>query len=90
LSIRHSQFRAAILDLAAAVLKRPKDALDSEDIRQYRRTRRLARSAIAALATLLVIAMAAAYVATQERNLAIARELSAWAAVSLRDDPERS
>ena len=50
MSSRHSDFRAAILDLAATILKRPKDALDSEDIRQHRKAWRLAVAGIASLA----------------------------------------
>src|SRR4030095_5736973 len=36
LSSRHSQFRAAILELGATLLNRPKDELDGDDVRQYR------------------------------------------------------
>ena len=40
LSVRHSQFRAAILDIAAPLHGRPKDELDGEDVRGHRRTKR--------------------------------------------------
>ena len=53
LSVRHSQFRGAILEVASTVLKRPKDGLDGDDVQQYRKTRRLAWSGVAALAGLL-------------------------------------
>jgi hypothetical protein len=45
LSIRHTQFRAAILDLASPLHGRPKDELDGEDVRARRlaRTRRQGR-----------------------------------------------
>ena len=73
LSVRHSQFRGAILEVASTLLKRPKDELDGDDVRQYRKTRRLAWSAVAALAGLFVAALIAAYLATQQRNLAVQR-----------------
>lgn len=73
LSMRHSRFRAAILEVAATLLKRSKDELDGDDIRQYRKTRRLAWSGVAALVFLFAAAVIAAYLATQQRNLAIER-----------------
>lgn len=73
LSVRHTQFRGAILDLAATLLDRPKDELDGDDVRQHRRTRLLAWSGVAMLATLFVAAAVAAVVATQQRNLATQR-----------------
>lgn len=84
LSLRHSQFRAAILDIAAPLHGRPKDELDGEDVRQHRRTRRLAWSAGAGLAVLAVAATASAVIAVQQRNeaelrrqIATSRQLSA-------------
>jgi len=73
LSVRHSQFRAAILEVASTLLERPKDELDGDDVQQYRKTRRLAWSGVAALAALFVAAVIAAYLATQQRNLAVQR-----------------
>jgi hypothetical protein len=73
LSVRHSKFRAAILDVAATLLKRPKDELDGDDVRQYRRTRRILWSGVAALAVLFIAAALAAYVATRQRELAVGR-----------------
>ena len=37
LSLRHSRFRAAVLDIAAPLQGRPKDELDGEDVRQHRK-----------------------------------------------------
>jgi len=71
--VRHSQFRAAILEVASTLLERPKDELDGDDVQQYRKTRRLAWSGVAALAALFVAAVIAAYLATQQRNLAVQR-----------------
>lgn len=88
LSLRHSQFRAAILDVAATLLRRPKDQLDGEDVRQFRRTRRVLWSGIAILATLLVAAVLAAYAATQQRDIAISRMLAANSEATLATNPE--
>src|SRR5262249_53751092 len=86
--LRHSQFRAAILDVAATLLRRPKDQLDGEDVRQFRRTRRVLWSGIAILATLLVAAVLAAYAATQQRDIAISRMLAANSEATLATNPE--
>ncbi|MGH8772588.1 MAG: hypothetical protein ACREV2_15650 [Burkholderiales bacterium] len=48
LSLRHSQFRAALLDLAAPLHGKAKDELDGEDVRHCREMRRM-RSIIIAL-----------------------------------------
>lgn len=58
LSLRHSQFRPAILDIFAALLGRPKDELDGEDVQQHRRFRTITRLVIVTLTllTLLLIA----------------------------------
>ena len=88
LSARHSQFRTAILDLAATLLNRPKDELDGEDVRQYRRTRRIAGLAIVTLAALFVAAAVAAYLATQQSRLATSRALGARSEALLPTNPE--
>jgi WD40 repeat protein len=67
LSLRNSQFRDAILDIAAPLHNKPKDELDGEDVHQYRRARQLMWSAIAFLSILLIIAGTAALVAYQQR-----------------------
>lgn len=70
LTLRHTQFRAAILSIAATLRGVPKDELDGEDVRQQRRTRMLAATMVAAI---LVFAIAAAFqthVATVERKIA--------------------
>jgi hypothetical protein len=58
LSLRHSQFHAAVLDIVAPLLGRSKEDLDGEDVRQHRRNRRVAGSAIAGI--LLFAGLAAA------------------------------
>ena len=88
LSLRHTQFRAAILDLAGTLLNRDKDELDGDDVRQHRRTRRVAGSAIIALSVLFVAALLAAYFAMQQTRLATARALSAQSEAVLSTNPE--
>jgi WD40 repeat protein len=88
LSLRHSQFRAAILELAATLLGRPKDELDGDDVRQYRRTRRVAWSAAGVLGVLFVAATFAAWLATQQSLLATSRSLAARSEALLPTNPE--
>ena len=90
LSLRHSQFRAAVLDLAATLLGRPKDELDGDDVRQNRRTRQIVGTVIVTLGVLLVVAIVAAYLATQQSRLASSRALGARSEALLGTDPELS
>ncbi len=69
-SPRSSRFRAAILDLAATLLKKPKDELDSEDVRVYKRNRLAAYAAVIVSLLLAVGATTAAVIANRERGLA--------------------
>ena len=93
LSLRHSQFRAAILDIAAPVHGRAKDELDGDDVRQYRKTRRLAWAGVAGLAALAAAATVSSVIAVQQRNqaelrrqLALSRQISAQSLNRLADD----
>jgi WD40 repeat protein len=86
LSLRHSQFRSATLDIAAPLLGKPKDELDGEDVRRYRGARRLARGGIAILIILLLLSIFASwYALNQLRDTYIAQ------AITLREtlDPVR-
>ena len=56
LSLRHSRFRSAVLDVAAALLNTSKDLLDGSDVRQYRRNRIAAGTAVMVCLTLGLIA----------------------------------
>ena len=69
-SLSNARFRDAVADIAAPLHGRPKDALLGEDVRQYRRTRRYVRGAIATLSVLLLLAVAAALLALDQRNRA--------------------
>jgi len=70
LSVRHSLFRGAILDISAPLQGKDKDQLDGEDVRQHRRT---ITFLTLALVTITLFAAAAAYqwrVAGKERDTA--------------------
>jgi len=73
LSLRHSQFRGAILDVAAPLHGKAKDELDGEDVRQHRKNKAWAWSAGSALFILTIVAIIAALYAAQQRNEAIAQ-----------------
>lgn len=68
--LHDARFRDAILDLAAPLHGRPKDDLDSEDLRQHHRTLRIAWSAVALLCLLAAAFGLAAVYATGQRNVA--------------------
>src|SRR6185436_2647853 len=78
LSLRHSQFRAAMLDIAAPVHGRAKDELDGDDVRQQRKNKRWAWSAGIALGIFAVVATIAAVVAVQQRDQAEIRRQVAF------------
>ena len=80
LSVRHSQFRGAVLDILAPVRGVDKEALDGEDVRHFRRARRLARGVVATFAVLAVIAGWQAWVATEQRDEADSQRAGAVAA----------
>ena len=70
LSLRHSRFRGAILDIASTLLNRPKESLDSEDVRVYKRNRVAAYSAVLVSLLLAIGATTAAVIANRERVIA--------------------
>jgi hypothetical protein len=73
LSLRHSQFRGAILDIAAPLHGRPKDELDRDDVGWHRRTKRLVWSAV-------IVILIAACVAGWEARVARLHQREAEAA----------
>ncbi|MGE0816765.1 MAG: TIR domain-containing protein [Vicinamibacterales bacterium] len=88
LSLRHSRFRAAVLDVAAALLDRPKDELDGEDIRQHRRTTAVASAAALLIAAAALVATWQAYLASQRYQIALSRQLAAEALNHLDSQPD--
>jgi len=73
------QYRAALLDIVAPLMGRPKDELDSEDIRLHRKARRTAVAAIAFIVMLGVIAAAAINTARERQRVATSRALASAA-----------
>jgi WD40 repeat protein len=90
LSLRHAQFRAAILHLASPLHGRTPDELDGDDVRQYRQTRRISRAAVAALLALTTAAVTAAYLAIRRSRESFSRELAVQSFQQLDTDPELS
>ncbi|MFS8104774.1 hypothetical protein LFM09_47500 [Lentzea alba] len=84
LSVRHSRFRSELATLAAPVHGKPKEALDSEDVRLHRAAVRARQGAVGALAILTVIAMVLGLTAAkqqseaeEQRDRSLSRELAA-------------
>ena len=67
---RATRFRDAAAELAAPVHGIDKDELVGEDVRQHRRAVRLARGAVASISVLALVAIAAGFVADQQRRQA--------------------
>jgi WD40 repeat protein len=86
LSLRHTQFRGAVLDLAAPLHGIPKDDLDGEDVRQYRRMRQVRFVAIFALVAVATLAVWQAVEARMQANRAVAQRLAAQADLSRRGE----
>ena len=70
LTLSHTQFRSDALSLAAALHGRPKDEIDSEEIRQYRRFRITAWSIGILLNVMLLVAIYASVRVRIESNRA--------------------
>jgi WD40 repeat protein/regulator of protease activity HflC (stomatin/prohibitin superfamily) len=84
LDLRHTKFRDAVADIAAAVRGVAKDELESEEIRQHRRTVRTAWTAGLVILLLgiastvgTIVALNAQQDAQDERDRAVAAELTA-------------
>jgi WD40 repeat protein len=69
-SLRHPAFRNAVAELAAPLHGVEKERLVGEDMRQQRRFVRWRNSAIGALATVTVVAVGAAAIAVDQRDVA--------------------
>src|SRR4051812_36969262 len=70
LSLRNSRFRGAVLDLAAPLHGRAKDALDGDDVRQYRKFRRVQVIGVALIVLTALIAVFMAYRSNQNARRA--------------------
>ena len=75
-----ASFRSALLNVAAPLMGRPKDELDSEDIRLHRKARRTAAAAVGFIVMLGVLAGVASNTAHQRQKIAASRALASEAA----------
>ncbi len=89
-SLRHSQFRAAILDVASTLLAQPKESLDGEDVRVFKRNRLAAYVAVIVSLLLAISATTASVIAFWQQALAHAREMVAASQAAEEFDPEVS
>lgn len=55
LSLRHSQYRPAVLDISSTLLGRPNDELDGEDVQHHRRFGTIARAVTITLSLLTLL-----------------------------------
>jgi WD40 repeat protein len=78
-------YRSALLDVAAPLMGRPKDDLDSEDIRLHRKARRIAWAVGAFIVGLAFATGASMYVAQQRQKTATSRALASAASAEVRD-----
>lgn len=85
LSLRHLKFRDCVATLAATLHNRPKDELDSEDIRENRKVKWLARGAVSALVVLTFVAGVLAWIAEERLWIAMSRQLAAQSRLYLDD-----
>ena len=79
------QYRAALLDIAAPLLGRPKDELDGDDIRLHRRAKRIAWGVAAVVMLLAVMAAASFNAARQRQKIAASRALASEAVSHVAD-----
>jgi WD40 repeat protein len=73
-------FRSALLNVAAPLMGRPKDELDSEDLRLHRKARRTAVAAAGFIVILGLLAGVASNTARQRQKIAASRALASEAA----------
>jgi WD40 repeat protein len=86
LDLHHSQFRLAVLDLAAPLHGKPKDELDGDDVRAFKRTKQVVTGVIVTLTVLLGVvgwywnqARIQRNEAVRQTRIATARQLAAQA-----------
>ena len=89
LRLREPRFHEAVLQLAATLHSRPKDELDSADIRNQRRTRMLAASGLIAILLALLFAFRQTRVSHEESLRNLAARLAANSVKVLADSPDR-
>jgi len=78
-------WRAALLDVAAPLLGRPKDEIDGEDIRLHRRAQRTAWGIATVVVVLAILATSSFNAARQRQKLAASRALASEAVSHVAD-----
>jgi WD40 repeat protein len=78
-------YRSALLDVAAPLTGRPKDDLDSEDLRLHRKAQRTALAAVLFIVVLGLIAGVGMITASQRQKVAASRALASEATSQLND-----
>ncbi|MGH8658800.1 MAG: TIR domain-containing protein [Gammaproteobacteria bacterium] len=77
LTLRHSEFRSAVVDIAAPLHGRDKDELEGEDVRQWRRFLRVRRAVATGLSLLTITAAMLATLFYLQRLTAIRNQINA-------------
>lgn len=77
LSLRHSEFRSVVVDIAVPLHGRDKDELEGEDVRQWRRFLRVRRAVATALSLLTITAVMLATLFYLQRLTAIRNQINA-------------
>jgi hypothetical protein len=88
LSLKNPGFLESIATLAATLHGRAKDELIGQDVSQHRLVRRLVWSTLAVLSILTLLLAGAAWVALQQRTLAVSRELAATSLTQVAGNPD--
>jgi WD40 repeat protein len=88
--LREPRFHEAVLQLAATLHNRPKDELDSADIRIQRQTRLLAGSGLIAILLTALFALRQTRLSHEESVQNLAASLAAKSAKVLADSPNRA
>jgi WD40 repeat protein len=90
LRLREPRFHEAVLQLAATLHNRPKDELDSADIRNLRHTRLLGASGLIAILLVSLFAFRQTRVSHEESLQNLAARLAADSVKVLTDSPDRA
>ena len=90
LTLENGKFQDQVATISAALRAKDKDALIGDDVRLHKRAKRVAWTAIAGLTFLLLCALTGAYLALQQENIAMSRQLAAQAVSHLSDQIDLS
>ncbi|MBA2689554.1 MAG: toll/interleukin-1 receptor domain-containing protein [Burkholderiales bacterium] len=90
LTLRNPDFRDAVLDIAAPLHGKPKDLLDSEDLREQRKLKRTIAATASAFLLLTVGMYHIDQISRQRKDTVVSHELAGKAYLNLPNDPELS